>query len=91
MLLKRLHKSLLTPVNSLVQAVPFQRQTAFASGSSCFTVNMMYSVRGFANINYDSIVPQNSVTKVYNDLVDSGQIRADPKQQAVISILEKWQ
>lgn len=47
--------------------------------------------RGFANINYDAIVPQNSVTKVYQDLVEQGQIRADPKQQAVIGMLEQWQ
>ena len=34
---------------------------------------------GFANVNFDAIVPENSVTKVYNSLVESGQIKSDPK------------
>lgn len=46
---------------------------------------------GFANVNFDAIVPENSVTKVYNSLVESGQIKSDPKQLAVIGLLQKWQ
>ena len=46
---------------------------------------MMY--RSFANVDFSKIVPQNSVTKVYSDLVEQGQIKADPKQLAVINLL----
>jgi len=45
----------------------------------------------FANVKFDAIVPENSITKVYNKLVEEGQIKADPNQLAVIEVLQKWQ
>ena len=47
--------------------------------------------RAFANIDFEAIKPANSCLKVYNELVESKQIRADPKQLAVMNILDKWQ
>ena len=50
-----------------------------------------YYQRGFATINFEAIKPENSVSKVYNQLVEDGQIRSDPNQIAVVNMLEKWQ
>ncbi len=47
--------------------------------------------RAFANINFGAIVPENSVLKVYNQLVQDGQIRSDPKQVAVVGMMDRWQ
>jgi len=51
----------------------------------------MMPLRAFAQINFSAIKAQNSVLKVYNQLVEEGQIRSDPKQLAVVNILDRWQ
>ena len=49
------------------------------------------SYRNFANIDFKAIKPENSVLKVYKTLLDEEQIRVDPKQMAVVNMLDKWQ
>ena len=49
------------------------------------------SIRLFANIDFESIKPENSILKAYNKLVKDDQIRADPNQIAVVNYLDKWQ
>ena len=44
-------------------------------------------MRPFANINMAEIKPQNSVLKVYNQLVETKQIEEDPNQVAIINAL----
>ena len=40
---------------------------------------------------FGDINPQNSVLKLYEDLVKDGKIRSDPGQIAVINRLDRWQ
>ena len=54
-------------------------------------LRQMMPLRAFAQINFNAIKAQNSVLKVYNQLVEEGQIRSDPKQLAVVNILDRWQ
>ena len=42
-------------------------------------------------MNLTAIKPENSVLKVYHQLVEQGQIRADSRQLAVVNILQQWQ
>ena len=51
----------------------------------------MQPFRSFANIDFDAVKPENSVLKFYTELVNEGQIRADPNQLAVVEILDQWQ
>ena len=69
----------------------FLRQTMAATRPTASRFNLMANqrtsflscsstpARWFANINYDAIKPENSVLKLYQDLVTDGQIKEDPK------------